>query len=75
MYSEDLLDKPCVLLVNKMDFDKSEEKLKGLLQDYSNFGGRYCNAVSIIEEYSYGNLMGSIFPIWSHEGRLQNDQW
>ncbi|XP_066986642.1 GTP-binding protein 10 homolog isoform X3 [Macrobrachium rosenbergii] len=36
LYSENLLDKPCVLLVNKMDDDKTEEKLKRFLQEYSD---------------------------------------
>lgn len=36
LYSEDLLEKPCLLVVNKMDCDVREEKLKKLLQDLSN---------------------------------------
>ncbi|XP_064105534.1 GTP-binding protein 10 homolog isoform X1 [Macrobrachium nipponense] len=36
LYKDDLLDKPCVLLVNKMDDDKTEEKLKRFLQEYSD---------------------------------------
>ncbi|XP_068223417.1 GTP-binding protein 10 homolog isoform X2 [Palaemon carinicauda] len=42
LYSELLLDKPCVLLVNKMDDDKNEEKLNHFLEGYSNLAD-ICN--------------------------------